>query len=298
MHIEKKYFCFSIKGPNELHDWLISLKWIVEEEIAISLQNLKKLGTKGLLQDQEEILVYLHYMYFYRFALPAIEAGFFSSTDRNNQYYIRFQLLVCLLGRFLDDLSDKDSGFWSIEEASYLADCFNKRCMKLINQLRVGQKEIESFLNTLRLASLPSPILYTKVGKTAGLNILKNCPLSSEKNSERVPYYFWLFDWYGTNPDGLAWLKFYIETLFFWFDVDDIFSDILNNVATEPAYEFLMNTVDNEGRIKIVGLDAIAMIKKLISSGQKKLNQCFSDGVNLGFLLGPSILNAELNCVN
>ena len=120
------YFRFPVQGPACMHTWLSGMRYIVEDEIAVTLRCMSATGTAT--PDREEILVYLHYMYFYRFALPAIEACFSTESERRDPALVRFQFLSCLLGRFLDDTVDRDSGFWSIEEASFWVNVFTRRC--------------------------------------------------------------------------------------------------------------------------------------------------------------------------
>jgi hypothetical protein len=274
-----------------MHRWLSGLQYVVEEEISTTLNCLSAKGQAT--PDREEILVYLHYMYFYRFALPAIEACF--SAEPAHCDLVRFQLLSCLLGRFIDDTVDRDSGFWSIEEASFWMKEFSQRCESARKKVCRDQDAETSWLHSISLASTPAPVLISRIGNTAGLRVSKANPLPVETYPDRVPYYFWLPRWRETHPEGTAWLESYIQALFYWYDIDDIFNDILNNVPTDPAYHFLQATLDSEGRIKCRGGHAEDVIAELKAQGLARLARCAEHGRKLGFLLGSAMIDNEIN---
>jgi hypothetical protein len=245
--------------------------------------------------EREEILVYLHYMYFYRFALPAVEACFSTEAERRDPTLARFQLLSCLLGRFLDDTVDRDSGFWSTEEASFWVKEFTRRCGSAREGLNRGKDASTAWDRSLELASTPPPPLFRRVGATAGICVSDVNPLAIDAYPNRVPYYFWLPRWHGTHSAGKAWLESYIRALFYWYDIDDVLNDILNNVPTDPAYHFLRATIDSEGRIKLLGGHAERALSELKAQGLARLVGCAEHGRKLGLLLGPAMIDREIH---
>lgn len=287
------YFHFPLTGPACMHRWISGVQHVVKEELDTTL---KCLTVNGMATpDREEIIIYLHHLYFYRFALPAIEACFSSKSEYCDPTLVRFQLLSCLLGRFIDDTVDRDSGFWSTEEASFWVKEFSRRCESTRKELGGSKEASEAWFRCIELASTPSIPLFQRTRNTAGLCIPNVSPLPIKAYPDRVPYYFWLPRWHGTHPVGTAWLESYIQTLFYWYDIEDILNDILNNVPTDPAYQFLRTTLDSEGRIKCRGACVEQSLAKLRAQGISQLAHCAAHGRKIGLLIGPAMIDREVH---
>jgi len=290
---EVLYFRFPVRAPAHLHGRLSGLQHVVEAEIATTLRCMSAACMST--PEREEILVYLHYMYFYRFALPAVEACFPTESGRFDPALVRFQLLCCLLGRFLDDTVDRDSGFWPVEEASFWVDEFARRCEASREAVGLGADAAAAWRRNLEIASTPPSSLYRRVGTGAGIGIATTCPLPVVDYPNRVPYFFWLPRWRGTWPEGCRWLESYIQALFYWYDIDDVLNDIMHNVATAPAYDLLCATLDSEGRMKVLDGRAVRALADMEARGLTMLERCAESGRSLGLLLGPAMLDREID---
>ena len=111
---------------------------------------------------------------------------------------------------------------------------------------------------------------------------------------ERIPYYFWLLERLNPDESKIDWVRKYISALFFSYDIDDAVNDIIHNIPTEPAFELLRASLDNEGHFKVRRMDSQHIIRQLEQKCYLNLKECEEQGRRLGLELGISFLNEEL----
>lgn len=284
---QQNHFQFFIKASPELHQWLDTLDPIIYRELSITLEDLRWTDW----QEHEHILVYLHSMYMFRFALPVLEAICGRERLLNTPQLAQFQLLSCLMGRFLDDLIDRDSGFWNQEQALFWYSRFLLRCEKVKGNLLLGQAFEDMWAKSL-IANAQR--LYRIDADSGRIHKPDSCPMPLLRYPERVPYFFCLPEALCDRPETLDWSRSYISALFFLYDVDDSFNDIMRNVATEPAYNLLASGLDSEGRFKMKLAKQNVFYQAHISQARELLISCRDNGRLLGLELGPAMIDTEL----
>lgn len=285
-NIEKQYFNISISTSKAIHNWLASFEGLLESEIKRTLKEIEGVGSAHL----EEAIVYLHYMYLYRYVLPTLEPFGHDVVSRNPNW-ARWQLLNCLMGRFLDDIVDSDSGFWNEEEIQYWYSYFLIRCQEHVSQLGISENKIIRWHTSLKKATQRTCLYNTSKG-TRGIRCPGRNPLPLSQYPSRIPYFFWLYQSLGVKAEHLTWAKKYISALFYYYDVDDVFSDLLANVPTQPAYELLRRGLDDEGRIKFRKI--YRHLDVMLNNSKKILISCKRVGEQQGLILGPCLIDVEL----
>mgnify|MGYP001163405377 CR=1 FL=1 len=285
------YFQFPINGSRELHKWLDAFNPILQLEVANTLEVLHHTDWS----DQEDILVYLHNTYMYRFTLPVLEAACGREKLLKKPQLVQFQLLSCLFGRFLDDLIDRDSGFWEPEQALFWYSHFFMRCMRIKNSLHMKKDFDDAWGQSIYDAMTVDQQLYQT--EKSGRIILKSefCPMPVQRYSERVPYFFCLPLELCKDVKSLEWIQSYINALFFLYDIDDSINDIMRNVATEPAYMILAEGLDNEGRFKMGRVERGNVYQKLRGRAKDLLITCRNNGRSMNLELGPAMIDAALH---
>lgn len=286
----KVYFDLTIAGSNELHNWIELYDSILNDEL---IQTLKQLHVTAW-KEQESILVHLHYMYFYRYTLPVLEAVCGFEQLKNKPELIKFQLLSCLLGRFLDDLIDSDSGFWNHEQALFWYSHFLLRSERALKNIFINKNLEPDWIESIYKSLNNKQNLYDS-NKNTNIIVKSNIyALPLNHYPERVPYYFLLLENLCDNEESIEWVRMYISSLFFLSDIDDSINDILRNVPTQPAYDILLGSLDNEGRFKIRLTKEKKIYPKLYSRAKSMLLDCRDKGYSLGYKLGPAVINATL----
>lgn len=288
------YFQFPICASEPLHEWLAQLEPVVEQEVEASLKAL--VDTE--LRDHEDILVYLHYMYFYRFAVPALEATAGREPLLLSPEWARFQLLTCLLGRFLDDLIDQDSGFWNDGQIRYWYSHFLARCRRTLENLPLRGSVEGVWSRAVTQTDSACPRLYQTTPGSGAIRKPASNPMPLSRYPERVEYFFCLPDALASTPAPRVWIRSYISALFFLYDIDDSINDIFRNVPTEPAFVVLSAGLDSEGRLKTTLLDKLNVFPTLKERAKALIISCRDSGRSFGYELGPAMLDAELKAFN
>jgi hypothetical protein len=286
----RRYFVFPIYGSSELHGWLDEFSSILDSEVSETLKELHNTSWS----DQEHILVYLHYMYMYRFSLPVLEAVYGRENLLEKPQIAQYLLLSCLLGRFIDDIVDCDSGFWNIEQAHFWYSHFLSRCENLKKTLSLKPDFDDAWLKSVNISMAMNRPLYEVDGKTNKIKKPDSNPMPLIKYPERIPYCFCLLDRIGEDSKTLGWARSYVSALFFLYDIDDSINDILRNVPTGPSYEILIQSLDSEGRIKVRQLEKNKIFPKLWTQSKELLTICRDNGRSLGLELGPAIIDDAL----
>jgi len=286
----KTYFDLPICASTELHQWIDAHDSIIHQELTKTLKTLH-LTTW---QDQEHILAYLHYMYMYRCTLPVLEAVVGRERLVEKPQLAQFQLLSCLLGRFLDDLIDQDSGFWNKEQALFWFSHFLLRCEKLKETLFFDRTFDDKWIRSIHASISINPRLYRCDESTERIYKSESCPMPLKRYLERVPYFLCLPEELCEDAESLDWVRSYISALLFLYDIDDSINDIMQNVATEPAYEVLVGGLDTEGRFKVRLAKQEKIYNKLLCQARELLIICRDRGRTLGFELGPAVIDAIL----
>ncbi|MDP2361637.1 MAG: hypothetical protein Q8O14_12955 [bacterium] len=288
------HFNFEFEGPVELHRWLSSIAPYIELEIAETLDELRDAS----LSELEHIVVYLHYMYTARFVLPTLEAVLGREATAERPDIVRHQLLACLMGRFVDDLIDKDSGFWNEKQALYFFSHFQMRCDRVRPRLGLGEGAERRWLAALRFNLLDDGRLYDASPDRYDMRPRAKCAWPYIDYWKRVKYFFWALREVSTDEIRLQWAMEYVSALFYNYDVDDALNDILRNVPTEPAFVLVHGMKDDEGRLKLKGHHFTRELSSLEDAARMRLTDCQERGQRLGLLLGPAMLAKELIAVS
>lgn len=288
--IIRKYFRFEIEGSERLHAWLRYLEPVVDEAVDEAVRLVARCGWK----EDEEILVYLHYMYHYRFSLPAIEAIVGLRRTEKARQYSGFLLRACLMGRFLDDLIDCDSGFWTTARASYLYSHFLLACEDWREGLAADANGRDSWEASIRRASRGSGTLFKECSTTRALHLPAKPALPLRRYPDRIPYYFWIFGQCPITEERRKWIRRYVSVLFYLYDLDDVLNDLHRNVPTDPAHEVLAASLDSEGRIKLIQMMQKGTLEDMLKRAFHKLGRCESEGRRIGLELGPAMIASQL----
>ena len=282
--IEKIYFKFAITASANIHNWLESFRNLVESEIDNSVEELKNVG----LVQHEETLVYLHYMYFYRFVMPTLETvgcDFIS----NNPLLVKWQLRNCLMGRFIDDIVDMDSGFWSNEEALFLYSYYLIRCNQISRYFK--NESLTKWRITIKNA-MNKKFLYKRDNQSNAIICPRTNKIPVSIYFSRIPYFFWLFNEINLSLPMIEWIKKYIASLFYFYDIDDVISDIINNVPTQPSFDIVHSGIDSEGRVKYSKIHK--KLSEILNRAYKLLSKCKQEALLNGLEIGPSMIDLEI----
>ena len=132
-----------------------SLRQLFEEEefFILSLKN------KYSLEVREDLLILFVQMYLLRFAIPYYQFTNQKFPDGSNINFLRQILYYCLVGRFIDDLVDKDSEMFKTYESILLFQNYYPRLTKLLSD-----KELNKFdLYLLESMKYKSPLVENRI---------------------------------------------------------------------------------------------------------------------------------------
>lgn len=120
-----------------------SLRKFIEEDENFILQ-LKK---EYALDVREDLLILFVQLYFLRYAIPYFQISNGKFPDDSDVLFLRKILYSCLLGRFIDDLIDKDSEMFKTYESILLFQKYTPKLTELLSngdQIRFDQYLFDS----------------------------------------------------------------------------------------------------------------------------------------------------------
>lgn len=270
-----------------MENLLKSCEEMITIEVEKDLVSLKKMTYPV----NEEILFNLHFMYLFRYVLPTFEP---LGTDylMANMDIIKLQVKSCMMGRFLDDLIDNDSGFWNNNHCILLYSHYLASTLESANTIKsIGPSYFDRLLHSISLVT-ENKKLYS-IDNTKSILCPNTNPLPLSNYPDRIPYFWNIFLEMPIKENKLKWSQNYITSLFYLYDLDDVVNDILNNIPTTPAYEVIKSGVDVEGKIKNFRLFKI--YQNLLKTAIHNLNECRLAGLSHNYELGPRIIQYEID---
>jgi hypothetical protein len=190
-----------------------SLKLFIEEEEKFIL----KIKKEYKLEVREDLLVLFVQLYVLRFAIPYYQMLHNEFPGSTHIVFLRKILYTCLIGRFIDDLIDKDSEMFKTYESILL---FQKYYQKLSDLLTNEDKiKFDSYLFDSTVYK--SPVIKSKLT----FNHIRT------DIYERIKYFFVESEKFSRQMQEL--LKSYVCVLLANLDISDLIADgYLKNSST------------------------------------------------------------------
>lgn len=204
--------------------------------IAVEEGRVLALRRSGVNAD-EDILIHLVRMYMLRWAVPAIEIETEGRLEVGDLKHIQRRFWLCLFGRAVDDLCDRDSRFFTPADSILLAATYGAL-------LGLDPTVMEGADILRRTAeSMQSPLQKANERETLSFALIR------DDVCRRVAYFL---SPSGINPRAAELLRRYVGVLLGRCDLDDCLVDGRNGAASTAISRALHSAVaDPEGKIHL-----------------------------------------------
>jgi hypothetical protein len=236
--------------PESLSEDITACQYVVETTIRESLNFLSEMDWLAL----EEIFVHLHYVYFYRYTVPAFEITFGRMPTIENMTELKAQLQLCLVGRCVDDIIDQDSGFFSPAQSLVL---YAYHWNQFVSLLSSGGKDLGSFYEQNSFKILQGIVEACHVEKLSEVE-RKQQIVDISTYPSRVAYFFLLPEYFiekfwndESREQRKSFIREIISTFFLYCDTEDVINDIFTDIATVPSQKLKRILEDNEGKLRL-----------------------------------------------
>ncbi len=230
-----------------------SLVPFLDEEEMFILDLKKSYG----LEVREDLLILFVQLYLLRFAIPYYQICEKKFPDSKNILFLRQILYTCLIGRFVDDLVDKDSQMFKTYESILLFQKYYARILKLLSP-EDNSKFHQYLLDSTRYKS---PLIES----TLSFQEIKSDVY------ERIKYFFYEAEHFNVQDQEI--LKSYVGILLGGLDISDLIADNYQISSSTVVSNYVYHKYTNDEGKLLFNEDLLSFYSDMKATLNAETNQ-------------------------
>ena len=280
--------------PEPLSEDITACQFVVE---TMTRESLNFLSAMDWL-DLKDIFAHLHNFYFYRYTLPAFEIAFGHLPTREQTTELKAQLQLCMVGRCVNDIIDKDSGSFSPAQSLVL---YAYHWNQFVSLLSSGGDDLSSFYEQNSFKLLQGIVEACHVEKLSEVE-KKQQIVDIDTYPNRAAYFFLLPEYFiekvwddESIEQRKSLLRKIISTFFLYFDVENSINDLFTDIATVPTQKLKRILEDNEGKMRLFLSEFLKGVHSLIAEIETRLLNLMDTAETLNLSYTYGVLAQVLN---